>query len=181
MTETPDAAKRDPTGIPLGNEFLMRFYLQQMARAYRALSRYAHAICVATSSEWHQYDELDDQFWHFFQACWHIKDWLKNDSTVDAAVRAKAVAMAETAHDLRVAADLANGSKHLVLHSSRTGADDAAMVLVDCPDGSTGMIHVIRLGDNSTINGLEQARRCMAVWEEILRGNGLDWIVPMSR
>src|ERR1022692_2938000 len=63
-------------------------------------------------------DGACDIFYHFCQDAYHMKDWLKNDPTVDSRD------VEEFVNDspcLRIVADLANGIKHLRLTSSRTG------------------------------------------------------------
>ena len=53
----------------------------------------------------------NDDLQHYFQDCWHLKDWIKSDpalkleSTIEKEVKANKA--------LRVIADLANASKHL--------------------------------------------------------------------
>jgi hypothetical protein len=65
---------------------------------------------------------FEDDMQHYFQDCWHLKDWIKNDGSIGQAVRGCVEAEVEKHEPLRVIADLANGSKHLNRHTNRVGA-----------------------------------------------------------
>lgn len=54
-----------------------------------------------------------DAAYAFFIFCYHFKDWLKNDATVDERVRNEVEAFVSSEQPLAVAADIANGVKHL--------------------------------------------------------------------
>jgi hypothetical protein len=63
-------------------------------------------------------EEYIDNVWAFFQNCWHLKDWIKNDAAVPAAVRASIEQEVKQYDSLKICADLANRSKHLKLTSN---------------------------------------------------------------
>jgi hypothetical protein len=63
-----------------------------------------------------------DNLYHFFQDCWHLKDWIKNDDTLSRSTRKTIVSEAEKTESLNYCADLANGSKHLKLNRPRKRA-----------------------------------------------------------
>ena len=65
---------------------------------------------------------FEDDIQHYFQDCWHLKDWIKNDDSISQAVRGCVEAEVEKHEPLRVIADLANGSKHLNRYTNRLGA-----------------------------------------------------------
>ncbi len=55
-----------------------------------------------------------DNLYHFFQDCWHLKDWLRNDDDPPSESARKQIAKdAETTETLEYCAALARGSKHL--------------------------------------------------------------------
>ena len=66
--------------------------------------------------------DYEDDIQHYFQDCWHLKDWIKNDINVAQTVRDKIEAEVDNYKSLRIVADLANGSKHLSRHKHREGA-----------------------------------------------------------
>src|SRR5829696_4573865 len=65
-------------------------------------------------------DAAIDTVQSFFEAVHHLKDWLRNDpsSGINKAAGDKMISRSLV---LQLCADLANGSKHLKLTSSRTG------------------------------------------------------------
>src|SRR5215471_14900548 len=79
-----------------------------------------------------------DDCYAFFTCCFHLKDWLKADAAVDESVRGKVEQYVAGNLWLGLCADLANGSKHMVLDRPRfdeparmrTVGDDALVALV---------------------------------------------------
>jgi hypothetical protein len=65
-------------------------------------------------------DAAIDTVQSFFEAVHHLKDWLRNDPS-SGITKADADSLINGSTTLQLCADLANGSKHLVLTSSRTG------------------------------------------------------------
>jgi hypothetical protein len=80
---------------------------EQLARVERFLSRVRD----------HDRDpsEYDDDLWSFFQHCFHLKDWIKNDPQVPIAIRRSLEHAFATFQSLNICADLANRTKHRVL------------------------------------------------------------------
>jgi hypothetical protein len=67
--------------------------------------------------------DYDDDLYHAVQDAWHLKDWIKSDAAIDQALRDRIVADVENERALRIIADLANCTKHLVLSKkTREGA-----------------------------------------------------------
>ena len=65
-------------------------------------------------------DSAVDAVQSFFEAIHHLKDWLGNDSSTSV-TKADGDSLISKSRNLQLGADLANGSKHLTLTSSRTG------------------------------------------------------------
>jgi hypothetical protein len=65
-------------------------------------------------------DAAIDSALSFFEAVHHLKDWLGNDPS-SGVTRADGDSLINASPVLRLCADLANGSKHLVLTRSRAG------------------------------------------------------------
>jgi hypothetical protein len=83
-------------------------YQDQLARA----KRFLHRIEQRRNDQ----VEYEDMLWAFFQNCWHVKDWIKNDNSAPQALRdAIWNHEPENIGDLQLCAELANGSKHLKL------------------------------------------------------------------
>jgi len=54
-------------------------YLEQFRRVKRFLKRIGNQDRDAT--------KYDDDLWGFFQNCWHLKDWIKNDPQIPQSVK----------------------------------------------------------------------------------------------
>ena len=113
--------------------------------------------------------------WAFFQNCWHLKDWIKNDPDVPSLVRASIEGDVKGSTELLVCADLANAAKHLVLTTSRVGAKHSHKNHLIVMGGQSTIEHLIDVGDGSTIDGVELARRCVTAWESILERHNLAY------
>ena len=66
-------------------------------------------------------DVLADDLYHFFQDCLHLKDWIKNDSSAPSTMRDNVESWVENSTPLKLAADIANATKHLTLTNRRRG------------------------------------------------------------
>jgi len=89
--------------------------------------------------------EYEDNAWGFFLHCWHLKDWIKNDTKgVAKATREKIEIEVNSYPALVMVGDLANKSKHLKVTTSVTEADGtqrtqrtvSGFVHVDGEDGT---------------------------------------------
>ena len=121
--------------------------------------------------------DYDDDMWSFFQNCWHLKDWIKNDPEVPSPVRAAIEGEVKDSFELLVCADLANASKHLVLITPRIGAKHSHKNYRIVMGGQSKVEYLIDVGDGSQIDGLELARRCVTAWESILKRHNLAYDV----
>jgi hypothetical protein len=65
-------------------------------------------------------DSAVDNVQSFFEAVHHLKDWLGNDPS-SGVTKADGDSLINGSRNLQLCADLANGSKHLTLTSTRTG------------------------------------------------------------
>jgi len=135
-----------------------------MKRTYARLSKtYASSV------------DYDDDLRHFFQDCWHLKDWIKNDTGVTSRVRAVIEEEIKVHKSLRIAADLANGCKHLD-HTKfdREGAYVTSIsVTVHLGQGRAESFHTVTLDDGSTLSAQDVARDAFGAWDAILLKCGL--------
>jgi len=53
---------------------------------------------AGSDREWGTIDDVafQDDMWNFFQACWHVKDWVRHDPLVPDAIKAAIKQQAET-------------------------------------------------------------------------------------
>ncbi|HAF11286.1 MAG TPA: hypothetical protein DCK98_14555 [Chloroflexi bacterium] len=123
-------------------------------------------------------DDYLDEVHAFFQNCYHLKDWLKNDPA--SKVLAKDVEdMLAKSTSLSLCADLANGSKHLTLKTTRTGDLGTKFgpkhFALGLTAGQTPVISVSLevLSGGSTWDAYDIATQCVSEWETYLKGIGL--------
>jgi hypothetical protein len=131
---------------------------ERMSRSYDRLSK------TYTSSV-----EYDDDFQHFFQDCWHLKDWIKNDPSVSLDIDIEAEVKAHKA--LRITADLANGCKHFVRDNHREGAyvTEKSVTAHLAQNRGVDVAHIVTLSDGTRVSAQNVAKEAVAAWESILR------------
>lgn len=152
----------------------MRDYMEQLERVRRFLQRVE--VLVGRNSETYQ-----DDLWSFFQNAWHLKDWIKNDSSIPQAVRDQVVSDAEAERSLQICADLCNRSKHLQLNRSRHDADVNPGHNITVFPSSAGRsdsrdsqyTHNIVLPDATRKIPQDLCRQIVDDWTRILSANGL--------
>ena len=94
---------------------------EQWARVQRAFSLFESTNQGRVHA--HESDFYQDEAYSFFQNCYHLKDWLKNDQATKALVGDVETYISKS-ENLSLCADLCNGSKHLVLdRRARTSSD----------------------------------------------------------
>ena len=82
----------------------MPAYMEQLNRVRRMLER-------INRNQNRSADDYGDDVWSFFQNCWHLKDWIKNDPHIP--IHGSIEDLVKTSPPLMICADLANGTKHL--------------------------------------------------------------------
>jgi hypothetical protein len=137
---------------------------------YDRMMRTYERVRQPVQSSVDHYDDLH----HFFQDCWHLKDWIKNDPALAPRIH-DAIEGKVKGGPLDVVADLANAAKHLVrTKNDRTGAYGTSTDVNVYFDGRpTEVVYRITLRDGSQITALQLATEAVAAWEVILVQIGL--------
>jgi hypothetical protein len=119
-----------------------------------------------------------DEIYSFFQNCYHLKDWIKNDSEMTTqAPKDRVEAYITSNRFLSLSAHLCNSTKHLIIDKSRSkeepnfGQKNFALKL-------GGELPKISLklqvdADGGRIDAFELARECVAAWEAFLKSENL--------
>jgi hypothetical protein len=147
-------------------------YRNQLDRARRFLDR-----VQMTTDDWADMDDVEfqDMMWAFFQNCWHVKDWLRNDPLVSQVVKDAATQLAHQSQHLKMCQELCNGTKHL---GARPGASHHHINTTIIPGaGIREMDCIVDDGGGKLISGKQLASDCIAEWERILGSHGL----PITR
>jgi hypothetical protein len=143
-------------------------YRHQLDRARRFLER-----VEMTTEDWADMDDVEfqDMMWAFFQNCWHVKDWLKNDPLVSQVVKDAAIQLAHKSQYLKMCQELCNGTKHL---DARPGASHHHVNTTIIPGaGIRDLDCIVDDGSGKLISGKQLATDCVAEWERILGWQGL--------
>jgi len=144
---------------------------------YERVKRWHTRIAAATSFEPRDVDD----FYAFFTCCFHLKDWLKNDPSLDRGIGHSAEVFIETRTvALQLCADVANGSKHFVIDKHVRHSSDARVERLmadadpplDLPLDPKQEMTII-YADGVAWPALWVANRCVQVWEEFLVKKGL--------
>lgn len=123
-------------------------------------------------------DNYMDEIYSFFQNCYHLKDWIKNDP-LSGFSNQQSEDCVNNSGNLKLCADLCNAQKHLTLHTMKTGAmpqqgprqfhlqvggEPVLSIRYDIASGST------------TVDAFTLATDCVNEWYAILTQKG--HIVP---
>jgi len=139
---------------------------------YDRVMRWHARITEATVVDERHLDDLHA----FLICCHHLKDWLSADPTLDGAVKRGAQELVRHDEWLRLSADLANGSKHLVLNrwwTSGIAHLDKTEWAVELKSGpgfairETFDVPVVR-GAHGEQVAITVADRCVAAWNAFL-------------
>lgn len=120
--------------------------------------------------------ELRDFFIAYFQTCYHVKDYLKNDPKVRVS-EPELQSFIDTNDCMALCADICNATKHLYLNSSGWSKEDPqiderASATVSAATGESSA--TFRVNTNSgKKDAYELAKECRETWDEFLRSKGL--------
>jgi len=148
-------------------------FLKQFERVKRYLRRIENQDRDST--------EYDDDLWSFFLHCYHLKDWIKNDTEVAVEIRQTVEDFVNKNEALRICADLANRSKHLRLDRVRDDAKITSRSVTIYPPtagsdsvGTSTCEHTITFRDGKKRIALDVAREAVEAWERFLLDKGLS-------
>jgi hypothetical protein len=157
-------------------------YQDQLQRARRFLHRVENSrVNQILELPPEKQTEYEDMLYAFFQNCWHIKDWIKNDAS-SPRLLAESVSDTRTLpRSLLLCADIANASKHLRRNTRpHVGGNIRPEIKVELTESfvtgeSSGrVLYEYRVEDNagSSEDALAVARQAMQDWEALITGNG---------
>lgn len=155
----------------------MQSYIEQ----YERVKRYLQKIQNQNRSQVEYKDDLNS----FFQNCWHLKDWLKNDTRSKNIIGDIENEINDTCIFLMICADLANGTKHLKLRDQRIDGKFTKIDVTICPppamaytgskpsgfielEGSVSYTYTVETNQGE-LNALDVANEAFKEWESYLR------------
>lgn len=122
----------------------------------------------------HLVDATKEDYLRFFENCFHLKNWLKEDILLGDSIREKVEGFIDKSANLKIAADLANASKHKVLNKNIRVDKD-----IDLIESGYGMMYSPQIyGKNIVISlnrghfdAFDVASGCMSEWRDFLNKN----------
>jgi hypothetical protein len=147
-------------------------YLEQFERMKRYLTLFKNFNDGKVHDQPSQY--YDDTVHAFFQNCYHLKDWIKNDPIC--ATWSNVEKYINDDKDLKICADLCNAQKHLTLMKSRSNEDPRfTRHKIKLEIGKRESVHISINYTISTSSGdidaFELAERCIVAWENFINAN----------
>jgi hypothetical protein len=116
----------------------MRPYQEQLGRVERFLQR----ISVPNTNR----EVYEDFLWAFFQNCWHLRDWIENDTSIRKSKRGAILLAVDQSKVLAICQCIANRSKHYRLDwKPRRNAKVVAEISMRIEDSAGG-------GDSASIS-----------------------------
>jgi hypothetical protein len=123
-------------------------------------------------------DGLVDEIHGFFQNCYHLKDWVKNDPVVAPIARKEVEDFITSSRPLALCADICNSVKHLKLINPRSNEDpkfgrkQISMTLQPGVPQTGGLKHEIQT-NSGPVDSFALATDCMKDWDEFFAKHGL--------
>jgi hypothetical protein len=164
---------------------------EQYDRVLRARVRVTEHYAVKAGYKTFGGDDFQrfrDDILHCIQDIFHLRDWVKNDQSVDVdlgVLKTLFIGDPVCSPYLHMARDLANGSKHLVLDRARSSEVDIAISPTgsvdwtpagNMEDGVIAQALQIEVGSGDGVTRMDALAfidACMQEWDEFLRGEGL--------
>jgi hypothetical protein len=116
--------------------------------------------------------EWKDAVYTFFQTCYHLKDWIKNDP--NAPGQKDVEYFVSSSSSLSICADICNGSKHLKLTRSRSGGNpkvrgyEATFQPIDIEERRKCYTKIKIEIDGQSFDAFDLAQKCMDKWDAFL-------------
>lgn len=144
---------------------------QQLQRTKRYLQKFRQ-VNDGRPHDQHA-SNYDDVVITFFQHCYHVKDWIKNDpacgswSSVESFINATL--------ELAICADICNATKHLTLKTQRSGSTPQ-ITGSHLQLNIGGEIPAISIkyeidASDGPMDAFELAEKCVAAWDQFVANN----------
>ncbi|MFZ2455154.1 MAG: hypothetical protein WAX07_01575 [Candidatus Altiarchaeia archaeon] len=166
-----------------------------MKRYYKLFESTNNGRPPDKSSEFYQ-----DEVLAFFIFCYHLKDWIKNDTDIQNKVNPPIEEFINSTEALRICADICNATKHLTLDRPRNGPNtditfgivktEFSLVLNEGvkindtqpagqikhksnPPHTIGAKYKVRISKGEIKDAFELATECLQSWNDYLTTNKL--------
>ena len=145
-------------------------YIEQLERTKRYFTRFKKINDGKLHDQSSQ--NYDDDVYAFFQNCYHLKDWIKNDPACVGWSNVEDCISRNT--DLSICADLCNALKHLALTRPRSTENPnfaGGHITLNIADGLDISIKYKVSTSSGDMDAFQLAERCVAAWENHINAN----------
>ncbi|WNB76905.1 hypothetical protein [Methylomonas koyamae] len=142
-------------------------YEEQLARVKRYFERFSKINGGISHTQ--ESPNYDDDIYAFFQNCYHLKDWIKNDTycktwNVEEFINSNP--------ELQICADICNGRKHLKLtkppRSNEAPKFAGREIKLNLGQGAVIAIKYTITTNSGEIDAFELGQKCIAAWESFI-------------
>lgn len=146
-------------------------YEDQLARVKRYFARFSKINDGMPHTQ--ETTDYDDDIYAFFQNCYHLKDWIKNDNYCKTW---KVEDFINKSRELRICADICNGLKHLKLTSPRSEESPefyGREIKLNLDQDAVIAIKYSIKTSAGEIDAFELGQKCIDAWESFINKNHL--------
>ncbi len=143
---------------------------ERVKRWYERFKRINEGTAQEKSTEYYH-----DEVYAFFLNCYHLKDWIKNDTDVPEEVRQDVERFVGKSDALSTCGDLCNSIKHLKLNTPprRDAEFGRRLFKVHIVEGagSSMAVEYSIMTVRGQIDAFELATNCLHGWEQFIKTN----------
>lgn len=150
--------------------------MEQLERTKRYHRRIKEIYSGIYSSSVHSEEAYDDDVVSFFIHCYHVRDWIVHLNRLGITAR-QVDSYIDSHRELRICADLANGSKHCKLTRSIRGDSQPHITgkqrhtsnwFTGSGGGEVMKCKYSIMSDGESFDALELATECVLLWESYI-------------
>jgi hypothetical protein len=146
---------------------------ERVKRWYERFKRIDEGTSHEKSTEFYQ-----DDVYAFFLNCYHLKDWIKHDSTVPKSVTSIVENFVGGSKHLAICADICNSIKHLTLtkpprsgKAPQWGSRNVKATLYEPSSKSTVTVNYSIMTATGPMDAFDLATKCVQEWEQFIKSN----------
>lgn len=140
---------------------------------------------------WERFDNLDkgrshdavsdsyvDEIYAFFINCYHVKDWIQQDTGVAQSIRCSVEGYIKQNRSLKLCGDICNALKHLVLTRKPKSGEEPVFGKKQYglhlgPEPATITLKYEVNTTNGPLDAFQLSTDCVKAWDTFLQSNGL--------
>ena len=139
------------------------------------MKRWHSRITESQSVDAHAVDDV----YAFFVCCYHLKDWIKKDDSVEKTIRDEVETTVSASPMLSLSGDITNGFKHLKRNRPPRVEASAHVETIGTPLGEFKLDDsrfgaIVVAGAQAPLDAKVVAQQCQEAWDAFLRARGMS-------